>query len=210
MKHRSNQNHSQPENIRLAVEAIRCGGVVAIPTETYYGLAVDPENEEALNRLFALKKRPANKPILILISKVEQLHLYAKEIPSVYDILIERYWPGPLTLIFEAKSHVSSLLTGGTGTVGIRLTPNDYACKVIDEFGKPITATSANLSAYEPARNVRQIREAFGESIDGIVDGGTSTEGPGSTVISYSNDKLCLLRHGRIVVPGIPECSEFE
>ncbi len=209
MKHHASVNNSQTESISLAVNAIRCGGVVAIPTETYYGLAVDPENEEALQRLFTLKQRPANKPILILISKVEQLLLYAQEIPKVYESLINRYWPGPLTLIFEAKPHVSSLLTGGTGTIGIRLTPNEYARTLIDEFGKPITATSANISAYEPARNVRDVRNAFGSGIDGVVDGGPSTEGPGSTVISFSRGKLCVLRRGRIAIPGIPECTDF-
>ncbi len=210
MKHHVSVNHGLSENIRQAVNAIRCGGVVAIPTETYYGLAVDPENEQALHRLFMLKRRPENKPILILISRVEQLQLYAAKIPGLYESLIECYWPGPLTLIFDAKSHVSSLLTGGTGTVGIRLTPNTYACKLIDALGKPITATSANLSAYEPARNARQVRDTFGDNIDAIVDGGPSTEGPGSTVIGIVNDKLCLVRHGRITVPGLLECSFFE
>lgn len=194
------------EVIRRAVQHIESGRVVAIPTETYYGLAADPENEEALARLFSIKQRPEHKPILILISAIDQLYRYTATIPVEYNRLIDRYWPGPLTLVFPARDHVPILLTGGTGTVGIRLTSDNTARRIIDMLGKPITATSANLSNHEPARNINQVMEAFGENIADAVDGGQSSEGPGSTVIRVVNGSLCLARAGRVIIPDLPDC----
>jgi L-threonylcarbamoyladenylate synthase len=186
--------------------AIRKGGVVAVPTETYYGLAADPENEAALHRLFELKQRPEHKPILVLISRIEQLQGYVASIPQLYGNLIDRYWPGPLTLVFPAKTTVSPLLTGGTGTIGVRLTPHPLACRIIDLLGRPITATSANISRHEPARTALQVRMFFGDRLDFVIDGGPADEGPGSTVVSIVEGKLCLERPGRVPLPGVPIC----
>jgi L-threonylcarbamoyladenylate synthase len=195
------------EEIRGAVAAIRSGRVVAVPTETYYGLAVDPLNTRALQELFALKQRPQHKPILILISRLEQLERYAASIPAPYLSLIDCYWPGPLTLVFPARPEVSDLLTGGTGTIGIRLTPHPIACRLIEQLGGPITATSANLSRQEPARTARQVREYFGDRLGWVVDGGPADEGPGSTVVTILDNLLCIERRGRVDLPGLPECG---
>lgn len=199
--------HPAEEDIRRAVTAIRKGGVVAVPTETYYGLAADPENEAALSRLFKLKQRPRHKPILVLISKIEQLSGYAASIPQLYTQLIDWYWPGPLTLVFPAKANISPLLTGGTGTIGVRLTPHPVTCRIIDLLGRPITATSANISLHEPARTSRQVKMFFGDRLDFVVDGGAADEGPGSTVVSIVEGKLCIERPGRLHLSGVPECT---
>jgi L-threonylcarbamoyladenylate synthase len=208
LKRANSFNCPSDSDIRRAVESLRAGDVVGIPTDTYYGLAADPDNDEALRRLFQIKERPRHKPILLLISKIEQLDLFAASVPHKYQSLIERYWPGPLTLVFPARAEVSSLLTGGTGTVGIRLTPNECARRIIDSFGKAITATSANLSSYEPARSAQQVKEAFGDRISCIVDGGVADEGLGSTVINATEGTLCIERPGRIYIPGLPDCSK--
>ncbi len=208
MKKTNSFNCPSEADIRRAVEALHRGEIVGIPTETYYGLAADPDNEEAIHRLFQLKQRPRHKPILLLIAHIEQLDLFAASVPRGYQNLIESYWPGPLTLVFPAREHVSSLLTGGTGTVGIRLTPNVNARRIIDSFGKPITATSANLSNFEPARSSQQVKDAFGDLISCVVDGGYADEGMGSTVISESEGSLCIERPGRIYIPGLPDCSK--
>lgn len=213
-----NLNHSKfqfvtspsDQVIRRAAEAIRQGGVVAIPTETYYGLAVDPENDQAIQRLFLLKNRPQNKPILLLVSDLHQIARYAQTIPEQYESLIESYWPGPLTLVFPAKPEVSQLLTGGTGTIGIRLTPNKTVCRIIDQLQAPVTATSANLSRHEPARSVQQVHDAFRDKLAYIVDGGPADEGPGSTVVNVINGKLYIERIGRIQLPGLPLSSELK
>lgn len=196
------------EEIGRAVQAIREGGIIAVPTETYYGLAADPENEEALRCLFSIKQRPKNKPILLLISKLEQLEKYAAAIPESYQPLIDCYWPGPLTLVFPAKPVVSPLLTGGSGTIGIRLTPNPVACRIIDQLGKAITATSVNLSGQDPARTAQQVRALWGARLDYVVDGGPADKGPGSTVVRIVEDRLCIERTGRVFLPGLPECPK--
>lgn len=195
------------DEIRRAAAAIVEGRIIAVPTETYYGLAADPENESALESLFELKQRPPYKPILLLISKFEQLQDYAASIPPPFRSLINCYWPGPLTLVFPAKPHVSKLLTGGSGTIGIRLTPHPIASRIIDMLGRPITATSANFSREEPARTAQQVKSFFGNKIDCVIDGGPADEGPGSTVLNCINGRLCIERIGRIHLPGLPECS---
>lgn len=192
--------------ISHAAAAIRSGRVVAIPTETYYGLAADPDNESALAELFSIKGRPAHKPILLLISRPEQLLLYASAVPEQYSPLMERYWPGPLTLVFPARSGVSPLLTGGTGTVGIRFTSHPIALQLIETLGKPITATSANLSDGEPARSVIEVQHIFAGRLGAIIDGGEADGGPGSTVINLVDGILCLERAGRVDVPGVKPC----
>lgn len=195
------------DEIERAVQAIRSGQVVAVPTETYYGLAVDPENERALAALFALKQRPKHKPILLLISRMEQLERYIAGVPDQYCSLMERYWPGPLTLVFPARTDVSPLLTGDSGTIGIRLTPHPAACRIIDLLGRPITATSANLSNHEPARTAQEARTAFGDKLGYVVDGGPADNNSGSTVVSSVGGVLCIARRGRIALPGLPDCA---
>ncbi|WP_136796679.1 MULTISPECIES: L-threonylcarbamoyladenylate synthase [Desulfosediminicola] len=206
MNHSNKQSVISPSNddIRRAVEAIRMGGVVAVPTETYYGLAVNPDNDQAIERLYLVKQRPKNKPILLLVSNVQQVAKYAQTIPKQYESLIEHYWPGPLTLVFPARPSVSHLLTGGTGTIGIRLTPNRTVCRIIDLFKNPITATSANPSRHEPARSAKQVHEAFGDKLAYVVDGGPADEGLGSTVVNVIDGILCIERVGRIRLPGLP------
>lgn len=206
MKNVNQVAYSLDEDIRRGVEAIRLGQVVAVPTETYYGLAADPGNENALRLLFALKLRPQHKPILLLISRLEQLEKYAANIPPQYHALMDRYWPGPLTLVFPARPDVPELLTGGTGTIGIRFTPHSIACRIIDLLGSPITATSANLSNHEPARTCGEARMYFGDRLGWVVNGGPADEGPGSTVVNIVGGLPCIERRGRINLPGLSEC----
>jgi len=200
---------SSEEEIRQGVEAIRSGLVVAVPTETFYGLAVDPGNSRAIAALFALKKRPRHKPILLLIASMEQLGQFAHAVPPQYHPLMDRYWPGPLTLVFPARAEVSSLLTGGTGTIGIRLTSHPVARRIISLLGSPITATSANLAQHEPARTAEQVREIFGEKLGAVIDAGPADDGPGSTVVNHIDGKLCVERKGRIVLPALPDCPNL-
>ncbi|MFV0435905.1 MAG: L-threonylcarbamoyladenylate synthase [Desulfopila sp.] len=209
MKNTDGFSHDVSTAIGQGVAAIRSGGIVAVPTETYYGLAVDPANESAIMGLFALKKRPCHKPILLLISAMNQLDRLVKEIPSQYLSLMERFWPGPLTLIFPAQDQISPLLTGGSGTIGVRLTSHPVARRIIDQLGSAITATSANLSAREPARSAARIREVFGDRIDVVVDVGPADDGPGSTVVNLQSGRLCVERQGRIALPAVPACRQL-
>ncbi len=183
----------------LAVQALHRGGVVAFPTETYYGLAVDPFSDEALAKLFSLKRRRDNKPVLVLIDTPGQLGLLVEAVPPACVRLMEHFWPGPLTLVLPARQGLPRLLTGGTGTVGVRISPNPVAQELVRRFGGPLTATSANVSGLEPAVEAGEVVEQFGNGVDVLVDGGSTPGGLGSTVVGYQNGQLVLVRDG--VVP---------
>ena len=181
-----------------AAAVIGNGGIVAIPTETSYGLAVDPFNAGALQRLFQIKQRPSAKPVLVLIDSIDALTQVAAEIPSGYESLIRRYWPGPLTLIFPARPELPELLTAGTGTVGIRFSSCAPATEICRQSGGAITATSANISNQPPARSAADVLEAFGDAVDRVVDGGVLERLPPSTIVRQKNDQLILVREGTI------------
>ncbi|MCP4338885.1 MAG: threonylcarbamoyl-AMP synthase [Desulfobulbaceae bacterium] len=185
-------------SIGLAVTHLRQGGIVAFPTETYYGLAVDPECASAVTKLFEVKKRQEHKPLLLLIEKLEWLDSVAQKVPAVYWPLIKKHWPGPLTLIFQAKTTISQKITGNTGTVGVRISPHPVAQELVRRMGKPITATSANISGLAPARTSLEVAEMLGDSVDYIVDGGQTDAGLCSTIVDVKNGKLTLLRRGQI------------
>ncbi|MEN8141228.1 MAG: L-threonylcarbamoyladenylate synthase [Thermodesulfobacteriota bacterium] len=181
--------------LQQAAAIIRGGGIVALPTETYYGLAVDPFNEAALARLFALKQRPAAKPLLTLIPKLSDLDRLVTHVPAPLQPLLA-LWPAPLTLVCPALPSLSTLLTGGTGTVGVRLSPHPVVGQFLDLLGQPVTATSANISGQPPACTAAQVAEQFGDKLDLIVDGGATPGGLGSTVVGCRADEIIIIRAG--------------
>ena len=185
-------------SIDLAVEHLQQGQIVAFPTETYYGLAVDPQNESAVKKLFELKKRPVDKPLLLLIEDVGQLPQLSSSVPEEFQPLIEKYWPGPLTLIFPALPSVNPKITAETGTVGIRISPHPVAKKIVERFGRAITATSANISGLDPAKTAQEVIDMFGEYIDFVLDGGGTTAGLCSTVVGVKDSHLQVIRAGVI------------
>lgn len=186
------------EELARAAAVIRGGGVVAFPTETFYGLAVDPLNDEALERLFRLKKRSRTKPVLVLIDKIESLGRLVKETPEQYHTLIAGFWPGPLTLVFAGLTGLPALLTDSRGTVGVRLSSHPLARRLAKAFSGVITGTSANPSGLPPAVTAAQVKELFPVGIDYILDGGQVPGGAGSTIIGVEGDGLQLIRDGNI------------
>ncbi len=181
-----------------AVSILRKGGVVAFPTETYYGLAVDPDNEKALQKLFEIKKRDSAKPILVLISEIAQLFRLTNRIPEHYKPLIQKLWPGPLTLIFQALPKVSPLLTGNSGTVGIRISSHPVARTLCRKWGQPLTATSANISGRSPAESAAAVHHWLGDKVDFIIDGGQAPAGHCSTILGVQGGEIKLIRSGKI------------
>lgn len=171
--------------------------VGAIPTETFYGLACNPFSQKAVERLFYLKKRPPNKPIILLIGDIKQLFLVVEEIPPLGQILIKAFWPGPLTIVFKAKKEVLSLLTANTGTIGVRFSSSIIVREICKTFKLPITGTSANISETQPSRNIKEILKELPE-IDFVLDGGELKAQAPSTVISVVDNKLSLIREGMI------------
>lgn len=183
--------------IKKAVRLLKQGGLIAFPTETYYGLGVDPFNKEALQRLFKVKRRDVDKAVLVLVADQSQVERFAYSIPADFNKLMASFWPGPLTLVFPARSNVPELLTGGTETVGIRQSPNSIAIKLVQEFAGPITATSANRSGATPATTAAEVDENFGSEVDLIIDGGATPGGQGSTLVGFDQEIFCI-RAGKI------------
>lgn len=195
------------KSINHAAGLLRAGGVVAFPTETYYGLAVDPFNSHALERLFRVKRRPRQLPILVLVGKRSQLALLTNNIPSLYHHLMDSFWPGPLTLIFQALPTLPRQLTGQTGTVGIRYSPHPVANTLIQAFGGPVTATSANITGFPAATSAEDVARMFDENIDLILDGGLTPGGKGSTLVGVKRDRLVCIRDGQIEFSRVQQCA---
>ncbi len=193
---------SFPESIGTsvdrAVDCLRSGKIVAFPTESYYGLAVDPDNDSAVRRLYGAKCREKDKPLLLLVENIAQLDNIAEEIPKEYLPLMKKYWPGPLTLVFPAKPGVSQLITGSSGTVGVRISPHPIAQHLVQGMGKAITATSANISGHPPARSAPEVARMFGDDVDYIIDGGIADAGSCSTVLGLKKGRLVVIRQGLV------------
>lgn len=186
------------EGLAHACAILRAGGVVAYPTETYYGLAVDPFNSAALARLFALKGRSPDKAVLLIIANPSQLSGLVSEIPSVFTIPMQQFWPGPLTLVFPGAASLPEILTGYRGTIGVRVSSHPVARELVRAFGLPVTATSANLSGYPPAVTASGVREQLGTEVDAVIDGGKTPGGLGSTILDCCEGEIRLLRDGVI------------
>jgi L-threonylcarbamoyladenylate synthase len=186
------------EGIREAGKVILQGGVAAFPTETFYGLGADAQNQEALQKIFRLKGREENKPLLLLIGEKKWLSGLVRYVSPVAERLIAEFWPGPLTLVFEASPGLSNLLTAGTGTIGVRISPHPVAQALVQAVGRAITATSANLSGQPSASLAVDVFRSLGGQVDTILDGGQTTGGLGSTVLDVSGPTLKLVRPGAV------------
>lgn len=204
---KDDQNAKQflDDEVRKAVAILESGGVIAFPTETYYGLGVDPFNADALKKLFRLKQRELSKPILVLVRDQQMLSQIVADIPEQYLSLIEKFWPGPLTLIFTAKKTLHPILTGNSGTVGVRISSHPIAEKIFEKWPHPLTATSANLSGTTPARNIAEIKRYFSNELDYILDGGDSPAGLCSSIIGLEDGYFKEIRRGQIPMTDIIE-----
>lgn len=183
-------------------EVFKKGGIIAYPTETFYGLGADPFNEDALERLFELKGRPRGKPILVVIKEASELTLLAADIPGVATSLIERYWPGPLTLVFRAREGLPELLTGGTGKIGVRLSSSPVTQRLLEILRSPLTSTSANPSGMSPAQDYKEVLEYFGDAVDVVIKAERLTAGQPSTVVDVTTEKPVVIREGVIKIEG--------
>lgn len=182
-------------------QVLAAHGVVALPTETYYGLAVRPTDEVSLRRLAEVKGRPPDKPILVLIGSMEQLGPLVASIPPAAALLMEQFWPGPLTIVFPAASGLSPLLTAGSGTIGVRWSPLPILQRLLTRTG-PLTGTSANRSSEAPLADAGAVQDVLGSSIDLILDGGLTPGGPASTVVDACEQPR-LLRAGVVATDHI-------
>ncbi len=182
--------------IQEAAKVILSGGVVAVPTESFYGLAVHALDEKAIERLFAVKRRREDNPVLILIPSKEGLSSYVTEVYEKDRKLMERFWPGGLTMVFFAGPILPRSLTAGTGKIGVRLSSHPVPTELARAVGAPITGTSANRSGQPPCSTAEEVMEALGEDIDLILDGGKTAGGKGSTVLDVTTDPPVVVREG--------------
>jgi len=179
-----------------AAGILKSGGLVAYPTESFYGLAADAANETAIRRLFYLKRREAGEPVLLLIPAVESLEHYAAHVSETAIRLMGAFWPGGLTIVFEAQKEVSTLLTAGTGKIGIRLSSHPVATALAQAMGSAITGTSANISGESPCNTAHGVLCAFGKGVDKILDGGETPGEKPSTILDMATRPYTVLREG--------------
>ena len=190
-------NQSDDLYINQVIAILKSGGVVAFPTDTVYGVGVDPFQPEAVRKLYTIKGRPIDKPIPILVGSVADVERIAQNLPSTFSQLAEQFWPGGLTLIVEAKSLPPEVTAGGD-TVGVRMPDHPLALALLQRFGGAIATTSANKSDEPPATSAEEVRSELGELVDTILDGGQTATKIASTVLDLSVSPPQIRRQGGI------------
>ena len=190
---------SEPvENFFQAVDALKRGEIIVFPTETLYGLGADALNDAAVEKVFLLKARDPAMPIPVLVASQAMLFTLVAAIPVAAKKLMDRFWPGPLTLVLRAREGVPSPLLNNQGGVGVRISSQPLAMQLVKALGHPLIATSANPSGQEPARTIAEAKRYFETQVRIFLDGGTLTSRTGSTVVEVIEDQVKIIREGDI------------
>jgi L-threonylcarbamoyladenylate synthase len=191
--------------IREAAAMLREGKLVAFPTETVYGLGADARSDEAVKKIFQAKGRPSDNPLIVHIGKREQLDELVSTLPDAGRVLIERFWPGPLTLILPHRGTVAPSVTAGLHTVGVRMPSHPVALALLQEAGLPVAAPSANRSGRPSPTEAEHVWEDLAGKIDGLLDGGPAGVGVESTVVDVTEKVPILLRPGGITLEALQD-----
>ena len=186
-----------------AVDALKRGEVIVFPTETFYGLGADAFNETAVEQVVFLKGRKPENPIPVIIAGREMLKDIVTDVPTVARKLMERFWPGPLTLVLPGKKNLPAPLLNRGGGVGVRISSHPLATRLARELGRPLTATSANPSGKEPARAIEEAIGYFAGKLEIFLDGGRLEGRKGSTVVEIVRGKLRIVREGEIALSDL-------
>ena len=202
-------NSQKPESslIQYAADQIRAGQVLGMPTDTFYGLAADPFNLRAVDRVYEIKSRARHKPLSLLIASTDDAEELAQPLPDEFYALARRFWPGPLTIIVRASSRLPLKVTANTGNVALRVPNSKIPLAVVQAARIPITATSANLSGAAECTTAEAVRDQLQERISIIVDGGTSPREVASTIVDLTDEEARwrIMREGAIPAPEISE-----
>ena len=190
--------NSEEDVLESAAAVLASGGVIAYPTETFYGLGADAMNDRAVKKIYKIKGRDFTSPISVIIGRTEDLSSLVSGIPTAAEKLINAFWPGPLTIIFEASSKVLPRLTAGTEKIGVRLSGSHVARSLAQKLGHPVTATSANLSGRDECSTASAVVLQIGKKIDAIVDSGPTAGHKGSTIVDVTSDPPAIIREGAI------------
>ena len=184
--------------LNQAIGALKEGNIIAYPTETFYGLGVKFNMEDSLQKLCDIKQRPEDKAMPLIIGSKNLLHLITEYVNHKAILLMERFWPGPLTLLFTAKKDISGYVSAGTGKVAVRIPGESFAFHLAKRANFPITATSANLSGMPPAEDAETVIRYFGDKIDLIIDGGSTPGGLPSTIVDVTKEEIKIIRKGAV------------
>jgi len=197
---RISAENPEPRLVSYVADQIKAGQVIGMPTDTFYGLAADPLNLRAVERIYEVKSRSKHKPLSLLIDSIEEAEDLSRKLPEAFYTLAKRFWPGPLTMIVRASSRVPLKVTANTGNVALRIPAAKIPLAVMRAAGVPITATSANVSGASECTTAEGVREQLGRLIPAIVDGGTSPRSVASTIIDLTdkNGGWRVLREGTL------------
>jgi L-threonylcarbamoyladenylate synthase len=182
--------------LSVTVDLLMNGGIIAYPTETFYGLGAKFDSDDALKKIYEIKQRPQDKAMPLIIGKRDLLSVIVVEVNSTASALMDKFWPGPLTLILPSRKNVSEYITAGTHTVAVRIPGESFALRLAQTAHFPIIATSANLSGLPPARDAETVLSYFGDRIDLIIDAGPAPGGLPSTIVDARGSVLKVLREG--------------
>lgn len=192
-------------DLNEAKNELETDGIIAIPTETVYGLAGNAHSEKALEKIFLLKKRPFYNPLIVHIKSAEYLTSVARDIPKIAQILANEFWPGPLTLVLKKQPHIPDLVTANKDTVAIRVPNHPLTLNLLDQLDFPIAAPSANPFGSISPTSASHVFNYFGDRLKVIIDGGECQKGIESTIIGFENDQLVLYRLGSLSLKQIEE-----
>jgi len=184
-------------SLRMAVDSLKRGDIIGYPTETVYGLGVDAENENAVTAIFLLKNRQPSEPCLLLAPDSVTITRYVAVIPAVAEKLMDAFWPGPLTLVFQAKSRLPAMLTGPDKKAAFRISSDPVCRQLMSVYRRPLVSTSANPSGQVPADSAQQVASYFIKKLPVILDGGVR-KGKPSTVLDISGNSPQLIREGPV------------
>lgn len=187
------------EAVRLAGSVLDRGGIIAYPTETFYGLGARYDNEPALQRLYELKRRPRDKAMPLIIGSAEQLYLLAGKVSAAAWELIHAYWPGPLTLVLEARRGLSGYVTA-EHKVAVRMPGESFALRLARAYALPITATSANVSGAPPSVDASMIRDYFDDALELVIDASAAGSTAPSTIVDVTGERPKVLRQGALAL----------
>jgi len=198
-----NAQEPEAEAIRYAADFLARGCVIGIPTDTLYGLAADPFNLAAVEEIYRVKGRPEARALPILVNSLEQAMTLSRELPQGFLRLAGTFWPGGLTLIVEASHRLPLKVTANTGRIALRWPANPIVTRLIEEFGNPITGTSANISGFAACSTAQQVVKQLGERLPLIIDGGESGAALPSTIVELHGESWKIVREGAIAVGEI-------
>ena len=198
-----NPREPEPEIIAEAAERVKQGRVVVFPTRCLYGLGADAMNPAAVERVIKIKQRPRDNPVLVLIDSKNQLEMLVGKIPAAAGAIMKAFWPGRVTLVFDARDTLPDLLTARTGKIGVRLPGHPVAAAMLRQINGPVTGTSANLSGRPGCKRVPGMGRQIVDQVDLVLDAGTLQGGIGSSVVDITVEPPRILREGQVTAGQI-------